>query len=364
MKICLVYLGRRNAGPVFSLELAKSLRYFSDVKCIISSEVTNKNEWYKQSFEVVEVHTYRNILEFIFSFFKLNIFLRIKREIKKYSPDIIIYPMIHLWLPVISLLARKYKQVYVAHDPKPHIGENILNVIVNKFMLKNSDGIVVLSNKWVDYLVNLGIEKRKIAVIKHGSLSYYTQPCLPDNKKERSKSIILFFGRIDKYKGIDVLLDIFERIISRKKMAELWIVGEGDLKPYLPRIKANENVKVVNRYIDDKEISTFFNHADFLILPYIEATQSGVIPLAYAFGKPVIASRVGGIPEQVLDGETGFLFDINDINTAVEKAIFLMENENKRTEMGKKAFEYQKVHLDWNKIGAELIRFLTQICEE
>lgn len=138
---------------------------------------------------------------------------------------------------------------------------------------------------------------------------------------------------------------------------ELWIVGEGDLTPYLSKIKENTNIKIVNRYIDNCKIPEFFHMADFLILPHIEATQSGVIPLAYAFGKPVIASNVWEIAEQVVDGETGYLFDINNNHEAVEKSIYLLEDEKERLKMSKNAFEYQKTQLDWEQIGNELLTF-------
>jgi glycosyltransferase involved in cell wall biosynthesis len=118
---------------------------------------------------------------------------------------------------------------------------------------------------------------------------------------------ILFFGRITPYKGLDVLIRAFRRSLERRPDLNLKIVGEGNIRPYRRLLEGLSNVTIVNRWVADAEIPRLFQAADIVIVPYVSASQSGVIALAANFGRPVIATRVGAIPEQIRDQETGIL---------------------------------------------------------
>ena len=97
----------------------------------------------------------------------------------------------------------------------------------------------------------------------------------------------------------------------------------------------------------DEEVEEFFSRADFVVVPYIEASQSGVIPLSYSFGLPVIASKIGGIPEQVIDRETGYLVEPNNVVDLAEMILGLSSSEAKRKELGKNAYTFAKEKLSW-----------------
>jgi glycosyltransferase involved in cell wall biosynthesis len=126
-----------------------------------------------------------------------------------------------------------------------------------------------------------------------------------------SGRVILFFGLVRAYKGLDTLLDAFA-ICGQQLQATLCVVGEfyEDRKPYDDRIRRlgiEGRVRVVDRYVPDQEVGTYFRAADVVVLPYLSATQSAVVQTAFSFERPVIVTRVGGLPDVVQDGVTGYV---------------------------------------------------------
>jgi glycosyltransferase involved in cell wall biosynthesis len=110
-----------------------------------------------------------------------------------------------------------------------------------------------------------------------------------------------------------------------------------------------------NRYIPDSEVPIFFRRASIVVLPYIEATQSGIIPIAYAFGKPVIASRVGDIPDVIESEKTGILVESGNSKVLANAMIRLLTNEQLRNEMGFNARRKMETELSWRIIAGRTV---------
>lgn len=151
----------------------------------------------------------------------------------------------------------------------------------------------------------VGIDPGKVRVIPHGAFDYLTE--LPEEKPlpaelgEAEGPVILCFGLLRPYKGIEVLLDAFRRVPE----AELWIVGNPrmDVTPLRELAAAAPGrVRFVTRFVEDAEIPAIFRRADLLVLPYLDAEHSGVLYTGLAFGKPMLLSAVGGFPEVAATG--------------------------------------------------------------
>ena len=163
------------------------------------------------------------------------------------------------------------------------------------------------------------------------------------------KTYLLFFGRIDKYKGIGNLLQAYKSVSD--VALPLVIAGGGALADTEKELmNGAKNVTLINRYIHDGEMKWLFAHSAAVVLPYIEATQSGVIPIAYAYGKPVIVSTIPGLTQFVEDGETGFI--AKDI-AAMSEAISTMTAERIRT-MSNLVVQYHDEHMDWQRNVARM----------
>jgi glycosyltransferase involved in cell wall biosynthesis len=136
---------------------------------------------------------------------------------------------------------------------------------------------------------------------------------------------LLFFGIIRPYKGLDVLLEAMA--LLKRTDVHLAVVGEfwRDKEQTLRRIAdlgIGDRLELVPRFVSEQEAADYFTRADAVILPYRSASGTGIVPMAYHYGKPVIASRIPGLEDAVVDGKTGFLVaaeSTQDLAAAIER---------------------------------------------
>ena len=129
---------------------------------------------------------------------------------------------------------------------------------------------------------------------------------------KKDDQVILFFGYIRKYKGLDILLKAFPKILQKFPNTFLLVVGEFYDKPnsyfnLIEELNISERVKVINQFVPNEEVANYYLSSDVIVLPYRSATQSGILNVAYGFNKPVIVTNVGGLAEFVIEGKTGFV---------------------------------------------------------
>lgn len=210
------------------------------------------------------------------------------------------------WLTVqpldVHLLPTARPLVLTAHDVlprEPRPGQ----LDAQRRLYGRVDAVVVHSEHGARRLRDeLGIDPARVHVIPHGAFAQLAAPRddgpLPPELGATDKPVVLCFGLMRPYKGIDVLLEAWRGIDD----AELWVVGlpKMDLAPL--RAAAPASVRFVPRFVADREIPACFRRADLVVLPYREIDQSGVLFTALAFGKPLVLSAVGGFPEVAATG--------------------------------------------------------------
>jgi glycosyltransferase involved in cell wall biosynthesis len=189
---------------------------------------------------------------------------------------------------------------------------------------------------------------------------------LPFNPEKKNKSIsretarrelniegkiILFFGFVRSYKGLDDLLEALPPVLQKNPDALLVIAGEfwKDKSHYfesITRLGIAPRVRIMDKYIPEDQVATLFSAADLVVLPYRSISQSGVIPLAFAFGTPVIATRVGGNTDWVEDEKNGFLVPTHS-PIALASAInrFFLE---KKAAAFRKGIAGKIAEMEWN----------------
>lgn len=250
---------------------------------------------------------------------------RTAREILRLKPKLIIT---RFWIPFMapsmgSILRRVSKNeqtriVCIADNVVPHEkrpGDGALT----RYFIGSCHAFIAMSKTVVQDLKK--ITDRPVRLVPHPVYDQFGEKVNQLtarqhlNLPERGK-ILLFFGFIRKYKGLDILLDALGRLKAKAPGVGLLIAGEFYEKeePYLQLIEKNglnQAVYLHNDYIADSEVKYYFGAADAVVLPYRSATQSGIAPLAYHFEKPMIATRTGGLPDTIQDGETGLLCDAN-----------------------------------------------------
>ena len=234
------------------------------------------------------------------------------RRIKAFSPDLAIIPWWHAyWAPCFGWLARQLRRSdiavsFICHNITGHENTS-LERYLSKFALRHADHYIVHSRQNASDLLRL-FPSANIFVHPHP-----VPRSLPSPKnifRRRSSTELLFFGFVRPYKGLDVLLNALVHL--KDSDFYLTVAGEfwnasNEARDFVERHGLDGRVEIVARYVSDWEAAEYFARADAVVLPYIRATSSGVIPLAYYYDKPVIASRVGGLPDFVEEGGTGLL---------------------------------------------------------
>ncbi|MBS1517100.1 MAG: glycosyltransferase [Bacteroidetes bacterium] len=172
------------------------------------------------------------------------------------------------------------------------------------------------------------------------------------NIELKGKKVILFFGYVRKYKGLKYLIDAMPEIL-RSVDVTLLIVGEfyedeNITRDQIKNLELEKNIHVVSDYIPNEKVRYFFCASDVVVLPYIDATQSGITQIAYYYDKPVIATDVGGLSEAVIDGKTGFLVKPEDSGAVAEAVVEfykkdLEKNFSEGAKKEKKKYEWERM---------------------
>lgn len=345
--------------------MAKALMLSGKCKLqvIVSESVTNIELW-KKTFEGSKVQFYvvkaYNHTKFsvLIQFFNVWRKARIVKLIRDYHPDVLYVPFGLMWSRFIyAFIPSNIKILRTIHDVEAHDRFNLAEVVSNLLTVGSNrfvDGYVILNEK-DRHIIECKYNK-PVAVIPHASFSYYFKNT--DASHPEIKHRVGFFGRIEPYKGLDLLVDAYEQ--SKTPNLKLLIAGSGAIETsLLERIKSNNNIELINRYIDDDEFQPLLDSVDFVVLPYKRASQSGVIPMCFAYGKTVIATDVGALQEQVPEG-TGIITPPNaaDICVQIDN---LYNNPEQIFLFGSRAKLYAEEELSWDKSAKLLLEFIEKI---
>ncbi|HEX6651438.1 MAG TPA: glycosyltransferase family 4 protein [Thermoleophilaceae bacterium] len=284
-------------------------------------------------------------------------------KLAEHVPDMLRYrrhartaDVVHLqWLtfPVVDvhLLPRGRPIVFTAHDVPPREPRRGEAAALRR-LLGRVDAVIVHSQYGARFLCEeLATPSERVHVVPHGVFDYLTRlPAerpLDDELAAVEGPVILFFGLLRSYKGLDVLLDAFRDIDG----AELWIVG----LPLLPLQElearargARGRVRFIPRFVDDAEVPALFRRADVVALPYRQIDQSGVLHVAMAFGKPLVLSRVGGFTELGEDHGAALLVEPGDVDGLRAALSGLVEDPEARERLGAAAAAAAGDHLSWD----------------
>ncbi len=240
----------------------------------------------------------------------------------------------------------------IAHEPRPG------QAAARRRLLRAMDAVVVHSRHGAEQARRLGADPARVRVIPHGAFDYLTKQegelPLPDELAAVEAPVVLFFGLIRDYKGVDVLLRAWR---SAPAEAELWIVGmpRVDMAPL--RALAGERVRFVPRFVDDLELPAYFRRADLVVLPHRAADQSGVLYTALAFGKPLLLSDVGGFGEV----GAGRLVPPGDERALAAALIELLADPAAREELGAGAARAAAGPYSWDTIAESTLALYREL---
>ena len=228
------------------------------------------------------------------------------------------------------------------------------------------DAVVSHSEHGAERLrAEVGLDPGRVRVIPHGAFDYLTrlpgEKPLPAQLEDASGPVVLFFGLLRPYKGIDTLLRAFRQVEG----AELWVVGNPrmDVEP-LHRLagEAPGRVRFVSRFVEEAEIPAIFRRADLLVLPYRDAEHSGVLYTGLAFGKAMVLSSVGGFPEVAREGAARAV-PPEDPDALAGVIAELVADEAGRAELGSAAARAASGRYSWDAVAAETLDLYRELLE-
>jgi len=215
----------------------------------------------------------------------------------------------------------------------------------------------------------VGLDPARVRVIPHGAFDYLTE--LPDEKPLPAElegaegPVILSFGLLRPYKGIENLLDAYRRVVAGSPGAELWIVGNPRMDVGALRRQAAEaggRVRFVTRFVDEAEIPAIFRRADLVVLPYLDAEHSGVLYTGLAFGKPLVLSAVGGFPE-VAEAGAARLVPPGDTDALAATLAELLGDETARAELAAAASRAAAGPFSWDESARRTLDLYRELIE-
>lgn len=276
------------------------------------------------------------------------------RKIRADQPDLL---LLQWWVPyytpfltAMSYLIKKNTQtplLYICHNVIPHDGGGVFDRRLAYTVLHRGDAFIVHSEQ----------DRQHLSVILPGAtIAKMRLPTYTDVARQGQQTntaavraefnippdvpVLLFFGFVRPYKGLEYLLQAMPLVLQKQRV-HLLVVGEfwtpvEFYEGYAAEVGISHALTFVNRYVPNEELPRYFDLADVVVLPYVSATQSAVVQLAFGFGKPVITTRVGGLHEVVQDGVNGLIVAPQN-ETALAHAILRFFEEDLAPAMAQQA---------------------------
>jgi len=298
--------------------------------------------------------------------------IKVGNQIAQEKPSLV---LIRYWLPFMSpalgtiarVIRRKKntKIVCIADNIIPH-DKRTADKILTKYFMLPIDGFITMSNKVTQDLLQFNSNANYKQVV-HPLYDNFGK--IIDKREARKYlkiepniKLVLFFGFIREYKGLDLLLDAMDTDDVKKQSIQLIVAGEfyQNKDVYLDQINQkgiSSQVRIIDDFIPDDMVRYYCCAADVIVQPYKKATQSGVTPLAYHFEVPMIVTNVGGLPEMVKDGESGLVCEPNSQSIAEHISEFF----NKGVDYFLPGLKAEKEKFSWSSFVSSIMTLNNEI---
>lgn len=362
MRIAFLGFGRYSGASPIAFHLASALAEQHELRAFIGREALNLQTWEQSSVDTDVRTVFASTPQAAASLVTRRGIRRLIADIDQYSPDVAVVPFFHLWIPLLIRRLRCPTLVFV-HDPIRHPGlVGWAMHVLEKRMVAGAKHVVIHTSEFRQTLCDVyGVSPDDVSVVPIGPLPGYLQtPIVQGDERVDPPPVVLCFGRMEPYKGIDVLLDAVPLVRSRVPEACFALSGPGEASALVSRARSTPGVQVDNRWIEEHEIPSIFAGATLLVLPYTSATQSGVIPVAATFALPVVATRTGGLPEQLAHGRCGVLVPARDPAALATVIADLLQDQPRSRELGEALRHEYEVERSWPAIASAV----AQGCEQ
>ena len=359
LKVLIWHWGRRGGGSRYTLELARVLARRDDMDVYLS--LSRQSEIYADFEDIpaagrFDIDTYESIYQVGLRSLKLPLLKRrFARYLREQRIDVVFCTMDHLWGAFMAGVIRDSDASYLltVHDATRHPGED---QGWRRWLLRRdigaSDAALVLTRSvGASLQANYAYPADRVSLSAHGHFGdgsvEVDARSLPTNRPVR----LLFFGRILPYKGLDLMLEALPILRREFPNLQLEVWGNGNIAPYQSAIEMVGGVRVENRWIEEAEIPQIFASTDLGVLPYREASQSGVVATAFAVGMPCVATPIPGLCEQISDGATGTIASGYSPAEYAEAVAKVLRDPAFYMRLSQNCIAVTKTTLSWETIG-------------
>jgi len=354
MKVFIWQWGRFGSGSRYAFELSRALREQGHETLLSLAEGSELMQNHAARSAVdLPLNTYANTQEFIWRSLGIRRLLKpIVGRLRAARPDAAIVTMMGYW-DIFIVRQLQHLGVPIAvmlHDSEVHPGDRFhLMVRLQRHLIKATDGVITLTDYVAEQLKRrLSLDRKIHATIPHVAFDFADLDLSPPQppKPEPGRPLrLLMAGRLKRYKGLELLADSLKQLDGVP--ITLRVVGAAQDADDIAALATFPGVELDLGWKDDRSFIANIDWADVCILPYVEASQSGVAPMSFKRGRTVIATPVGGLPEQIRDGETGILTE-NISSTALAAAIrHLAEDRNLMNRLGMNALHHAETEIGW-----------------
>lgn len=288
--------------------------------------------------------------------------IKTARHIRRLKPDMVIFQWWHPYFaPCYWLLGKfmgRQNITFVCHNVFPH--ERFpMDRRLTKLTLRGGNHFIIHAKEEARQLETI-LPRPDYVVTPHPTYNMFLFEHLHTDQARRmlglgpETKVLLFFGFVREYKGLKHLLRAMPAVAERLGDVQLLVVGDfdQDKDKYVQLIaeqKIESHVRIVDGYVPDREVEKYFAACDLAVLPYESATQSGIVQIAFGFTKPVVVTNVGGLPEVVEDGATGYVVPPKD-PAALADAVCRYYMEGKQTEF-EENIRREAYRFSWDRMG-------------
>lgn len=292
----------------------------------------------------------------LFKSFVTNILLLVFLIRGKYTRIHLAWPP-HVYELVLYFLSRK--MLLTVHDPFPHTGNDSAIVrFRRKLAFRLIPRLIILNRKQrQDFLDFYRLSPERVIDSQLSCYTYLRSVASDEASFGISGRYILFAGKISRYKGLDYLLPAMKRVHRECPDCRLIVAGGGKFHFDTTEYETLDFIGIRNRFIPDDEMVALIKNCAFMVCPYTDATQSGVIMSAFAFNKPVIATNVGGLPEMVKDRHYGLIIKEKNVDALAESIVSLWRDPELAASFSEEIRrDYSTGEKSWRHIAALLFK--------
>ncbi|WP_028128645.1 glycosyltransferase family 4 protein [Selenomonas sp. AE3005] len=372
MHILVNYTGRTGGGTGggadYAYKMTRELcKLGLDVSAIVSKQADNLSDWQSLPLrKLVQIDTYTNKWQFLYRsvWFKLRTRRSLKLAFYDEKIDYLYVPMITYWSYWINDIFPHVKQILTLHDPVVHSGESRINrrLFMNVQRIITADKLIILSECFRDFTEKTYKKKSDdVLTIPLPSIDIPTGSRNIGIRYDDNKINFLFYGRIEAYKGLHVLAAAYRKVTQKYNNVALTVAGSGDFSDYQADFDTLQNVTIINRWINMDEVENLFKGKRIIVLlPYLDATQSGVTSIAMLYHDLVIGTNSGGLSEQIQHKKTGLLAKPGDAEDLANKMIWAIEHKDECNSYIECAYKKAK-KMTWANAAKKLLASLDNI---